>query len=278
MPKSQVGMTHKLKSNSKIQWTEWGPLRLQMNRNPVSLVTFSGRLTLEFTFSNTFSTSGPSSNIAFIGQITHAMATAVNTDPTRPLPVDAKMEGAMMSISRPASPIAGAQSLDQSLSAAVDVYSLPPEADMLHLIRLFFADTGMLFPYVHEGSLLQEFAVAKQNNFTSIRRSWLCLLNMILTFATCVSARPDLPVERNAVESDVFFKRAQALSGKMAFRTANVEIGKNDWIRERHQLTRYSPISIINDAISSRNTALCSDVESSWPHGEGSTPIGTPYL
>ncbi|KAL7917029.1 fungal-specific transcription factor domain-containing protein [Trichoderma austrokoningii] len=167
---------------------------------------------------------GPSSNIAFIGQITHAMATAVNTDSTRPLPVDARTEGAMMSISRPASPIAGAQSFDQSLSAAADVYSLPPEADMLHLIRLFFADTGMLFPYVHEGSLLQEFAFAKQNNFTSIRRSWLCLLNMILAFATCVSARPDLPVERNAAESDVFFKRAQALSGKMAFRTANVEI------------------------------------------------------
>ncbi|KAL7793969.1 fungal-specific transcription factor domain-containing protein [Trichoderma afarasin] len=167
---------------------------------------------------------GPSSNIAFIGQITHAMATAANADPTRALPVDARMEGAMMSISRPASPIAGAQSLDHSLSATVDVYSLPPEADMLHLIRLFFADTGMLFPYVHEGSLLEEFAAAKQNNFTSIRRSWLCLLNMILAFATCVSARPDLPVERNAAESDVFFKRAQALSGKMAYRTANVEI------------------------------------------------------
>ncbi|PNP47973.1 hypothetical protein THARTR1_10392 [Trichoderma harzianum] len=156
------------------------------------------------------------------------MANAANADPTRTLPVDARMEGAMMSISRPASPIAGAQSLDHSLSAAVDVYSLPPEADMLHLIRLFFADTGMLFPYVHEGSLLEEFAAAKQNNFTSIRRSWLCLLNMILAFATCVSARPDLPVERNAAESDVFFKRAQALSGKMAFRTANVEIGKKD--------------------------------------------------
>ncbi|RFU80733.1 transcriptional regulatory gal4 [Trichoderma arundinaceum] len=167
---------------------------------------------------------GPSSNIAFIGQITHAMATAVNTDPTRPLSVDTRMEGAMMSISRPASPIAGAPSLDHSVSTAIDVYSLPPEADILHLIRLFFADTGMLFPYVHEGSLLEEFAVAKRNNFTSIRRSWLCLLNMILAFATCVSARPDLPVERNAAESDIFFKRAQALSGKMAFRTANVEI------------------------------------------------------
>ncbi|UKZ78344.1 hypothetical protein TrVFT333_006081 [Trichoderma virens FT-333] len=176
------------------------------------------------TSANAVSDTGPSSNIAFIGQITHAMATAANTDPARPLPVDARMEGAMMSISRPASPIAGAQSLDHSLSAAVDVYSLPPEADMLHLIRLFFADTGMLFPYVHEGSLLQEFAAAKQNNFTSVRRSWLCLLNMVLAFATCVSARPDLPVERNAAESDVFFKRAQALSGKMAFRTANVEI------------------------------------------------------
>jgi hypothetical protein len=164
------------------------------------------------------------------------------------------------------------------MSAAVDVYSLPPEEDMLHLIRLFFADTGMLFPYVHEGSLLQEFAVAKQNNFTSIRRSWLCLLNMILAFATCVSARPDLPVERNAAESDVFYKRAQALSGKMAFRTANVEIGENNGVRERHQLTGYSPILIIDDAVSSRNTALCSDMESSWPHGEGSTPIGTPYL
>lgn len=234
MPKSQVEMTLKVKSNLKTQWTEWGPLPLQMNRNLASLVTRSGWLpVVYYLLIQSFLITGPSSNIAFIGQITHAMATAVNTDPTRPPPVDSRMEGAMMSISRPASPIAGAQSLDHSLSTAVDVYSLPPETNMLHLIRLFFADTGILFPYVHEGSLLEEFAAAKQNNFTSIRLSWLCLLNMILAFATCVSARPDLPVERNAAESDVFFKRAQALSGKMTFRTANVETGKRDGVSNK---------------------------------------------
>jgi hypothetical protein len=113
------------------------------------------------------------------------------------------------------------------MSSAVDIYTLPPEAEMLHLIRLFFSDTGTLFPYISEQALLETFSLAKRNNFTSVRRSWLCLLNMILAFATCVSARPNLPVEMSAAESDVFFQRAQTLSGKMAFKSANLEIGQH---------------------------------------------------
>lgn len=227
---------------------------------------------------------GPSSNISFISQISHAMATAAGGDVNRP-PRDLRVDGTIMSLSRPASPIGGAQNFGNSISSAVDIYTLPPETDMLHLIRLFFSDTGMLFPYIHEGALLETFALAKRNNFTAVRRSWLCLLNMILAFATCVSARPDLPVEMNAAESDIFLRRAQALSGKMVFKSANLEIGKDLPLSNIALLAlnsfidlEISAISPLNDSVSSRNSAIVSDVEPSWLDCQSSSSTWATYF
>ncbi|KAB5516905.1 fungal-specific transcription factor domain-containing protein [Coniochaeta sp. 2T2.1] len=171
---------------------------------------------------------GPSSNIAFIGQIATAITAAAGragSGPAASVPqTEDRFEGELTSVSRPASPFTYPGADVNGTSNAVDIYALPAEAEMLHLIQLFFNDTGMLFPYVDERSLLAEVHAVKQGNFASARRSWLCLLNMILAFATCVSARPDRPVEQNAAESNVYFERAQALLGNMAFKTVNVEI------------------------------------------------------
>ena len=128
------------------------------------------------------------------------------------------MDHSILDLSRPASPPLNATNRNR-----IDACVLPPEEEVLHLIDLFFSDTGMLFPYIHKGDLLQTWTTAKCNNFRSIRRSWLCLLNMIMAFATCVSASHDLPVEVSADNAEIYFERAYALAGNMAFTSGSLE-------------------------------------------------------
>ncbi len=46
---------------------------------------------------------------------------------------------------------------------------------------------------------------------------------MIMAFATCISAAHDLPVEISAANAEVYFKRAYALAGNMAFASGSLE-------------------------------------------------------
>ena len=160
---------------------------------------------------------GPSSNVAFIDQISNAVA-AVFGAASNPAPKPSKVDRSILDLSRPASPPLNTTSRD-----IIDVCALPSEKEILHLVDLFFSDTGMLFPYIHKDGLLQTWTTAKSNNFRSIRRSWLCLLNMIMAFATCVSASHDLPVEVSACNAEIYFKRAYALAGNMAFTSGSLE-------------------------------------------------------
>ena len=160
---------------------------------------------------------GPSSNIAFTDQISHAVA-AVFGATSNPAPKPSGADRSVLNISRPGSP-----PLNASSRTAIDVCALPPEEEILLLVDLFFSDTGMLFPYIHKDSLLQTWTTAKRSNFRSIRRSWLCLLNMIMAFATCISARQDLPVQVSAANAEIFFNRAYALAGNMAFTSGSLE-------------------------------------------------------
>ena len=160
---------------------------------------------------------GPSSNKAFIDQISNAVA-AVFGATSNPAPKPSRVDRSILEISRPASP-----PLNTTSRNKIDVCALPSEEEVLHLVDLFFSDTGMLFPYIHKDGLLQTWATAKSNSFRSIRRSWLCLLNMIMAFATCVSASHDLPVEVSAANAEVYFMRAYALAGNMAFTSGSLE-------------------------------------------------------
>ncbi|CAG9936781.1 unnamed protein product [Clonostachys rosea f. rosea IK726] len=175
---------------------------------------------------------GPSSTVAFIKQIAGAVAAASSVAPgpgpeDHVLPSESRVNGELLRVSRPASPVTNPQVFNGAPDI-VDVYILPPEADTLHLVSLFFRDTGMLFPYIHEQSVLDGVKAVKRGGFGSARRSWLCLLNMILAFVTCISTQPNQPVEQSAADSNVYFKRAQKLSGNLTFKNVNIEIGKNN--------------------------------------------------
>ncbi|CAG9988603.1 unnamed protein product [Clonostachys byssicola] len=171
---------------------------------------------------------GPSSTVAFIKQIAGAVAAAssVASGPgpeDHILPSESRVNGELLRVSRPASPVTNPQ-VFPGASDIVDVYVLPPEAETLHLVSLFFRDTGMLFPYIHEQSALDGVKAVKRGGFGAARRSWLCLLNMILAFVTCISTQPNQPVEQSAADSNVYFKRAQKLSGNLTFKNVNIEI------------------------------------------------------
>lgn len=165
---------------------------------------------------------GPSSTIVFLRHVSDATSATLrslghsrHSDPRFNQPL----------VSRAPSPMASMSEASPAARHPANLRALPSEARALHLMKLFFSDTGMLFPYIHEEEILRTYTRAKENHFAGVSRSWLCLLNVIFAFATYVSARPDLPAEKNATESEVFFERAQGLSAEIDMKSANVQTG-----------------------------------------------------
>lgn len=93
---------------------------------------------------------------------------------------------------------------------------------MLNLVNMFFDNFGLLFPYIYKRWIVDELRRRQAARFNGVRRSWLCLLNMIMAFAVQLSSDPK--VSKEAGEADVFLKRALLLLPNLAFRSANLEI------------------------------------------------------
>ena len=129
-------------------------------------------------------------------------------------------------VSRAQSPLASGTTPASAIRNAVEPLRLLPEQRAYDLMRLFFSDTGMMFPFIDEQHVLKAYTIFKDNRYSGITRSWLCLFNSIFAFATYISAKPDQPVSKNAAESEVFFNRALALSKNESLRFADVETGK----------------------------------------------------
>ncbi|OCT54128.1 C6 transcription factor [Cladophialophora carrionii] len=164
---------------------------------------------------------GPSSNIALLRHISDATSATLRAiGQSR----HSENEVNQSIVSRVASPVTTTLSETSPIARQhINVRSLPAEARAQHLIKLFFSDTGMLFPYIHEQDILRTYSTARQNRFTAVSRSWLCLVNVIFAFATYISARPDQSAEKNAAESEIFIERAQALSAEIEMKTASLE-------------------------------------------------------
>lgn len=94
------------------------------------------------------------------------------------------------------------------------------------MIKHFFSDTGMLFPFVSKEYITRTYWAAKANQYRGVRRSWLSLLNMIFAFATFTSISDLQSMEKNIAESKVYFNRAQELLAASRLRLADLELGK----------------------------------------------------
>ena len=109
--------------------------------------------------------------------------------------------------------------------AAVNIYALPSEARTWSLIREYFQKTGRLLPYVHEATFCATYFALKASNFTSARRTWLGLLNIILAMATTLHVDTAVSAERRIAESDIYYQRANALcDDKEARRNMSLEL------------------------------------------------------
>ncbi|CAK7216114.1 hypothetical protein SBRCBS47491_002722 [Sporothrix bragantina] len=225
--------------------------------------SIDGMGAIKFTDEEDWGYFGPSSNIAFLRHISLAMARMDDVDQTMPSPTNRAHEvSGGMSVSRPhlvdgrgggggagtdshngqgggpGHSLGGGGSGNVCSSsnhahgtttpptmAAVNIYALPSEARTWSLIREYFQKTGRLLPYVHEATFCATYFALKSSNFTSARRTWLGLLNIILAMATTLHVDTSVSAERRIAESDVYYQRANALcDDKEARRNMSLEL------------------------------------------------------
>jgi hypothetical protein len=174
------------------------------------------------------SSSGPSSNIAFLRHVAYAVAHRGNSNGPWTPPISSSapaLNGGFVSISRPVTPSAPHRSLSLTTAPKLNLFALPPESETIALINLYFSDTGRLFPYVHKETFLETHKEMRKQNLTKIKRNWLGLLNMILAIATSTHVDPACRAEERMSKSDVFYQRALGLCQKRIMRGASLEIG-----------------------------------------------------
>jgi hypothetical protein len=177
---------------------------------------------------------GPSSNIAFTRQISQAMARLSHLDESQATPgtqESLQLNGGLLRVSRPPSPSrpvnkAGAR-IGQGKMQRLNFFALPPESDTLELVQRYFSNTGLLFPYMHEGTFLETYEAMKKTNFTKVRKTWLALLNMVLAFAISTTVSSDMSAEQRAEMSDVYYQRAAGLCDKQIWRGTSIELRKS---------------------------------------------------
>jgi len=135
-----------------------------------------------------------------------------------------------MRVSRPPSPSRTqlsqfGKSRLESRTQTPHLFALPPEDETLRLVRLYFSNTGLLFPYLHEETFLDTYEAMKRTSYTKVRKTWLGLLNMVLALATSTSVANTLSAEQRAEMSDVYYQRALGLCEKHIWQGASIELG-----------------------------------------------------
>ncbi|KAL4737926.1 C6 transcription factor [Aspergillus similis] len=166
---------------------------------------------------------GPSSNIAFLRHLSCAVAHTKSThsEITSP-PLDhATYDGGFFNATRQSSPLFGREPRAPGRRES-DIFVLPPPEETLALIQQYFADTGLLFPYIHPPAFFETYSELKDSS-KRIRRTWLGLLNMVLAMAklTAVSRRS---TETCLAESAVYYRRALSLCNGEILRGTTLEV------------------------------------------------------
>lgn len=177
--------------------------------------------------------SGPSSNIAFTRHLSRAIGRLSYSDQAHSTPgahTSLHLDGGLMSVSRPPSPsrIQVDGKRGRPRTQPLNLFALPPEPETVELVQRYFADTGLLFPYIHEETFLDTYEAMKRSNFTKVRRTWLGLLNMVLAFATSTTVSNTINAQQRAEMSDVYYQRALGLCDKHIWRGTSIELGKSE--------------------------------------------------
>lgn len=167
---------------------------------------------------------GPTSNPALSNKIIRALRTSSLLS-RQNLRLNEALQHPSELISRPPSPSAliNEKSGRYSRVERLNIFALPSMHIVSKLVDQFFCGTGILFPYIHKKSIYDGIAEMSSNGFRGIRRSWLCLLNAIMAFATVVTPLQDHQIQ-GSINSEVYLQRALKLLPPVWLQPANIEI------------------------------------------------------
>ncbi|KAL3461942.1 fungal-specific transcription factor domain-containing protein [Aspergillus heterothallicus] len=131
-------------------------------------------------------------------------------------------------VSRPSSPVPYSNpwvgnNADLNSTPTSSIFYLPPDDETLALIDRYFADKGLLYPYIHEESFRENYAQLKRNH-TVTRRTWLGVLNIVLALATLTTVHPAGHAEKRRADAEAFHQRANALCAEHVMNGASLEI------------------------------------------------------
>ncbi|KAL2833911.1 fungal-specific transcription factor domain-containing protein [Aspergillus cavernicola] len=176
---------------------------------------------------------GPSSNIAFTSDVSRTLKRLSRTrgEFTSSNGHTTLLDFHIARVSRPNSPppppprMTGWMTNNgpQSGMSISSIFYLPPDHETSALIDQYFANTGLLFPYLHEETFRELYAQLKQNH-TATRRTWLGVLNMVLALATHTTVLPMGEGERRQMQSEAFYRRASGLCADYVMNGASLEI------------------------------------------------------
>ncbi|CAZ82167.1 unnamed protein product [Tuber melanosporum] len=169
---------------------------------------------------------GPSSNIAFIGHVTRALATSVSVTTTFTKEfrrTDPTLDSSSRFISPRNSPAPSTGGELDIRAGNVKIYVLPPQKRVLHYVTLYFQNTNILFPYLHQPSFLETYEEALRDGFSKVRRTWLALLNLVMAMGSRASTETDISAEEKYKTAEVFYQRGFGLCDGHFLRLASLD-------------------------------------------------------
>jgi hypothetical protein len=204
----------------------------------MSLLTSNG-------FQRLIRTTGPTSNIAFTRQVVRTTTGILQYAASIGTPVspdDSGLKSYVIHMSRPSFPALDFSSSTNGISIGAEPFILPSENEMTRLIELYFNSTGLLFPFIDYGGFVETYRQLITTSISSVRRSWLGLLNMIFAIATSVhnGQDPITTARAHATGSDAFYRRAMVLSDRHIRHGTSLEVGMSLHCRTLSALLKLS--------------------------------------
>jgi hypothetical protein len=168
---------------------------------------------------------GPTSNSAFFRHIAKALSDGHTSGLQQARSVTTN-QVSVDHISRPPSPFTyrpESSYANGGHKGSNQVFTLPPQPEIVRLVDLFFGNTGILFPYIYKKRVFDNIATMNLTEPSEVRQSWLCLLNTIMAFATCITKIPNRRTMTDSTSASVFLQRALELLPNLMARPANLE-------------------------------------------------------
>lgn len=222
---------------------------------------------------------GPSSNIAFLRQISQAALNTSNVtfqSPQGDTSSETFRDGGLFNFSRLDPP---QSNLNGKRQEKVDIFAIPPESQVMDLLHRYFSYPGYFFPYVHEDTFMETYQQIKNAKHPSVRRSWLGLFNVILAMAVSTTIDNNVDAVERFQESDIYYQRAYGLCGKLMLRGTSLEIGLLFNLLVGLTLTIFcsSTISATHGTVPSGNSKIDRSLGRPWIGSQGSNAIRTPF-